>query len=79
VTGQLAFRAVLCGVDGARAGCGPCVRAAGHPVGGEQREYHRDAHGDRFVLVEQCPFCEHLAEEGADLARHVAEAHGGTR
>ncbi len=32
---------------------------------------------DRFYLMERCPFCVELHEEGPQLAAHVLEVHGG--
>jgi len=74
------FTATLCGADGRRAGCGSCVRPKGHPVGqggGVGGENHRDAEGAGFFVIEKCPFCVEVREEGAALAAHVRDAHGG--
>ncbi len=32
---------------------------------------------DRFYLMERCPFCVELREEGPQLSAHVRDAHGG--
>ncbi len=74
-SGPQAFTAKLCGLDGAEAGAGPCVRPTGHPVGG--KEYHRDARRNEFYNDVKCPLCEAICEEGPTLAEHVRVEHGG--
>ena len=75
MTAHLPLRAVLCGVAGSRAGCGPCVVAAGHAT---ERD-HQDADGQRFEVLVRCPYCAALAREGAEIAAHRDETHGGSR
>ena len=64
-----------CSADGARAGCGPCVLGVGHDV---ERD-HQDGEGQRFEVMVQCPYCAAVAREGAELAAHIKEVHGGGR
>ena len=66
---------LLCHASGARAGCGPCVLAAGH----DPERDHQDAEGQRFEVISRCPYCASVAREGAELAAHVAGVHGGAR
>ncbi len=74
LAGQRALPGILCGADGARAGCGPCVRQFAHPIGGD--EYHRDARHAEFYIVEQCPYCVTCCEQGLEMAAHLLDEHG---
>jgi uncharacterized C2H2 Zn-finger protein len=51
------------------------VLAAGH---GTERD-HQDAEGQRFEVIARCPYCASVAREGAELAAHIKEVHGGGR